>query len=112
MVSANPSPATYRARRGLAGTALTAHCIGVLDAAIARLAARGVGCAGLMFCTIFANEDLPDGPPGCMQRAVDTVHPLVASSSAPKYKRAWVFYFNTFGRDPVSCAVGGHRTGE
>jgi 4-aminobutyrate aminotransferase-like enzyme len=152
-VSTIASPDTYRAPAGLVGSALTDHYIDGLKAAIARLEASGVGFAGLMLCTIFANEGLPDVPPGFMQRALDTVHaagglfigdevqagfgrtgdmwghqamgvvpdivtlgkpmgnghPLaavVARADLIEKFRAQVFYFNTFGGNPVSCAVG------
>ena len=148
-----PSPDSYRAPAGLSGSALTDHYIDELQAAITRLQASGVGFAGLMLCTIFANEGLPDVPPGFMQRALDTVHaagglfiadevqagfgrtgqmwgyevagvvpdivtlgkpmgnghPLaavVARADLIEEFRAQVFYFNTFGGNPVSCAVG------
>lgn len=147
------SPDSYRAPAGLAGVALTDHYIEELKAAIAQLEASGMGFAGLILCTIFANEGLPDVPPGFMQRALDTVHaagglfiadevqagfgrtgqmwghealgvvpdivtlgkpmgnghPLaavVARADLIEAFRARVFYFNTFGGNPVSCAVG------
>lgn len=152
-VSTIPSPDSYRAPAGLAGSALTDHYIEQLQGAINRLEVSGVGFAGLMLCTIFANEGLPDVPPGFMQRAVATVHaagglfiadevqagfgrtghmwgyeatgvvpdivtlgkpmgnghPLaavVARADLIEEFRARVFYFNTFGGNPVACAVG------
>jgi len=148
-----PFPDSYRAPHGLAGEALTTHYIAALENAIASLEESGVGFAGLLLCTIFANEGLPDVPPGFMQRALDVVHkagglligdevqagfgrtghmwgheamgvvpdivtlgkpmgnghPLaavVARADLVEEFRERVFYFNTFGGNPVSCAVG------
>ncbi len=148
-----PYPDSFRAPQGLAGDALCDYYITALESAIADLEASGVGFAGLLLCSIFANEGLPDVPPGFMQRAVDVVHragglfisdevqagfgrtghmwgheamgvlpdivtlgkpmgnghPLaavVARADLVEEFRERVFYFNTFGGNPVSCAVG------
>ena len=148
-----PFPDSYRAPGGLTGSALSDHYIAALERAIAELEDSGVGFAGLILCTIFANEGLPDVPPGFMQRAVEVVHkagglfigdevqagfgrtghlwghqamgvvpdivtlgkpmgnghPLaavVARADLVEEFRERVFYFNTFGGNPVSCAVG------
>ncbi len=69
-----PFPDSYRPPAGLSGNALSDYYIAALERAIADLEASGVGFAGLLLCTIFANEGLPDVPPGFMQRAVEVVH--------------------------------------
>jgi 4-aminobutyrate aminotransferase-like enzyme len=69
-----PFPDSYRPPAGLSGSALSDYYIAALERAIADLEASGVGFAGLLLCTIFANEGLPDVPPGFMQRAVEVVH--------------------------------------
>ena len=113
----------------------------------------GVGFAGMVLCPVFANEGLPDVPPGFMHKAVARVraagglfiadevqagfgrtgrmwghelagvvpdivtmgkpmgngHPLaavVARADLIEEFRDRVMYFNTFGGNPVSCAVG------
>lgn len=72
-VHAIPYPDSYRPRDGLAGTALTDYYLGEIDRAIADFEARGLGCAGLILCSIFANEGLPEVPPGFLPRAVERV---------------------------------------
>ncbi|MEQ8493243.1 MAG: aspartate aminotransferase family protein, partial [Gammaproteobacteria bacterium] len=147
-----PYPDSYRPRDGLAGAALTEACLAELAAAIDSFAAAGVPFAGLIVCSIFANEGLPNVPPGFMRKACDMVraagglviadevqagfgrsgrmwghelmdftpdivtmgkpmgngHPvaaLVARGELIDRFRADVMYFNTFGGNPVSCAV-------
>lgn len=152
-VHAIPFPDTYRPLNGLAGAALTAAYLAEIDRAIAGFKASGVGLAGLLLCTVFANEGLPNPPPGFMRQAVERVraagglfiadevqagfgrtgkmwgyelegvvpdivtmgkpmgngHPIAAVATRADLLdefRSRVMYFNTFGGNPVSCAVG------
>ena len=72
-VHAIPFPDTYRTRDNLAGAALTAVYLAEIDRAIAGFKASGVGLAGLLICTVFANEGLPNPPPGFLRHAVARV---------------------------------------
>ena len=73
-VRAFPFPQTFRPiAAGLAGEALTGAYLERLDRAIADLDADGSGLAALIVCPIFANEGLPDVPPGFMARAAARV---------------------------------------
>jgi 4-aminobutyrate aminotransferase-like enzyme len=152
-VRAFPFPDSYRPLGGLAGEALADAYVAEIDRAIASFAEAGVGFAGMLVCPVFANEGLPDVPPGFMRKAVERVraagglfiadevqagfgrtgrmwghelagvlpdivtmgkpmgngHPLaavVARADLIEEFRARVMYFNTFGGNPVSCAVG------
>jgi 4-aminobutyrate aminotransferase-like enzyme len=136
-----------------AGEALADAYVAEVDRAIASFAEIGVGFAGMLLCPVFANEGLPDVPPGFMRKAVARVraagglfiadevqagfgrtghmwghelagvvpdivtmgkpmgngHPLaavVARADLVNEFRDRVMYFNTFGGNPVSCAVG------
>lgn len=69
-----PYPDRYRAPAGLEGRALTDHYLAALERAIASLEESGVGFAGLLLCSIFANEGLPDVPADFMPRALELTH--------------------------------------
>jgi 4-aminobutyrate aminotransferase-like enzyme len=148
-----PFPDSYRPLRGLAGEALADAYVAEVDRAIAGFSETEVGFAGMVLCPVFANEGLPNVPPGFMRRAVAHVraagglfiadevqagfgrtgrmwghelagvvpdivtmgkpmgngHPLaavVARADLIEEFRDRVMYFNTFGGNPVSCAVG------
>ncbi len=58
---------------GLTGEALAGAYLDSLEGAIQRLEASGAGVAALIVCSIFANEGLPDVPPGFMARAAERV---------------------------------------
>ena len=58
---------------GASPEALTEAHLGRLDQAIAELEAEGSGLAALIVCPIFANEGLPDVPPGFPARAAARV---------------------------------------
>lgn len=152
-VSTIPYPDSYRAPENLTGAALTEHYAAEISAAIDSLESAGVGFAGMIVCSIFANEGLPTVPPGFMQRALELVHgagglliadevqagmgrsgrmwghelfditpdivtmgkpmgngyPLAALAAGGELIDAFrrdVMYFNTFGGNPVACAVG------
>ena len=122
--------------------------------AIDEFEEEGIGCAGMLICTLFSGEGLPDVPPGYMEQAIGHVraagglyiadevqagfarsgrkmwgyqlhgvtpdiatmgkpmgngHPLagvVARADLVNGFREQVMYFNTFGGNPVQCAVG------
>lgn len=70
-----PFPETYRPLApGLTGRALTDAYLARLQAAIDSLNASGEGFAGLILCSILANEGLPVIPDDFMARASDLVH--------------------------------------
>lgn len=148
-----PFPDSYRPRDGLTGVALADAYVAEVERAIASFREAGVGFAGMLVCSVFANEGLPDVPPTFMRKAVERVraagglfiadevqagfgrtgrmwgyeiegvvpdivtmgkpmgngHPLaavVARADLVEEFRSRVMYFNTFGGNPVSCAVG------
>lgn len=153
-VRAVPFPDSYRPLHGLAGDALADAYAAEVQKAIDAFATLGIPFAGMLVCPIFANEGLPDVPPGFLRKAVERVraagglyiadevqagfgrtgrmwgyqtgdgvvpdivtlgkpmgngHPLagvVARADLVNRFRDEVMYFNTFGGNPVSCAVG------
>jgi 4-aminobutyrate aminotransferase-like enzyme len=69
-----PFPETYRPIVAGAGEAELADAyLARLAAAIKELEASGAGFAGLIVCSIFANEGLPNVPAGFMARAAERV---------------------------------------
>jgi 4-aminobutyrate aminotransferase-like enzyme len=68
-----PWPDSYRALNGLSGEALADAYADEVRKAIASLNDSGIGFAGMIVCTIFANEGLPDIPPGYMEKAIGHV---------------------------------------
>jgi len=69
-----PFPDWYRpVVSGLSEEALAGEYLARISEAIARLKATDVGFAGMLICSIFANEGLPDLPQGLMKRAADLV---------------------------------------
>jgi 4-aminobutyrate aminotransferase-like enzyme len=70
-----PFPEHYRPLiAGASEAELADAYLAELDRAIASLAASDAGFAGLIVCSIFANEGLPEVPTGFMARAVELVH--------------------------------------
>jgi len=147
-----PWPDSYRAMGGLEGEALADAYADAVKTAVDSLEDDGIKIAGMIVCPIFANEGLPDIPPGYMQKAVGHVrnagglyiadevqsgfgrtgqwwgyqqsdvvpdvvtlgkpmgagHPIsavVARGDLLDHYRRHEMYFNTFGGNPVSCAV-------
>ena len=146
-------PDSYRALDGLSGDALADAYADQVRAAIRSFDESGIGFAGMMICPIFANEGLPEIPPGYMDKAIGYVrdagglyvadevqsgfgrtgdwwghsasgitpdiltlgkpmgagHPLSAvvgrGDLIDNFRRSEM-YFNTYGGNPVSCAVG------
>jgi 4-aminobutyrate aminotransferase-like enzyme len=71
-VRAFPFPETYRPLRSSGNVADPAAAyLDRLQAAIRDLESNGSGFAALLLCPIFANEGLPDIPPGFMTRATE-----------------------------------------
>ncbi len=69
-----PVPQRYRpVEEGLEDEALTEAYLARLQAEIDGFAKDGVAFAGMMACSILANEGLPDIPPGFMGRAAEMV---------------------------------------
>lgn len=74
-VHAFPFPETYRPlKEGLSEAELCDAYLDRLEDAIRRFEDSGAGFAGLIVCSIFANEGLPDIPAGFMARAEAMVH--------------------------------------
>ena len=57
-------PETYRPLNGLEGDALATAYAAQVKRAIEEFEDEGIGFAGMLICSIFANEGLPDVPPG------------------------------------------------
>ena len=66
-------PDAYRAKDGLSGASLTDAYVDEVVAAIDSLSAAGIKLAGMIVCPIFANEGLPDTPPGYLSRIAEVV---------------------------------------
>ena len=153
-VKAVPFPESYRPLDDLSGEALAAAYAGKVKQAIDEFEEEGIGCAGMLICTLFSGEGLPDVPPGYMEQAIGHVraagglyiadevqagfarsgekmwgyrlsgvtpdivtmgkpmgngHPVAGVVARPDLVngfREQVMYFNTFGGNPVQCAVG------
>lgn len=74
-VHAFPFPDLYRPLvPGASESDLADAYLDRISDAIARFEASGVGFAGILICSIFANEGLPNLPAGFMQRMTDLVH--------------------------------------
>lgn len=72
-VHAIPFPDAYRPPGGLSGDALADVYVEEVRRGIERFERDGTGVAGLLVCPIFANEGLPDAPPGFLPRAAALV---------------------------------------
>lgn len=153
-VKAVPYPESYRPISDVEGEALADVYADAVKNAIDEFEQEGIGFAGILICPIFANEGLPNVPPGYMQKAIKHVrdagglfiadevqagfartgshmwgyqttgvapdiacmgkpmgngHPLagvVAGADLVNEFRKEIMYFNTFGGNPVQCAVG------
>lgn len=68
-VRAIPYPDMYRPLNGLQGEALLEAYLGEIQKAIDSLVDSGAGVAGMIFCSIFANEGLPNVPTSYLERA-------------------------------------------
>ncbi len=104
-----PFPETYRPIvAGVSEEALTDAYLARLRDAIDSLERAGVGLAGVLFCSIFANEGLPDVPSGFMARAAEIVHAagglVIADEVQAGYARAgrwWGYEVTGFEPDIV-----------
>lgn len=69
-----PFPEAYRpVREGASEAELCDLYLAEIEAAIEAFAADGVPFAGMLFCSLFANEGLPDVPAGFMRKAAALV---------------------------------------
>ena len=69
-----PFPEAYRPiKEGASEAELRDLYLGEIEKGIKAFAADGVPLAGMLFCSIFANEGLPDVPAGFMQQAAGLV---------------------------------------
>ena len=68
-----PFPDSYRPRGGLEGAALAEAYAAEVSRAIEGFRRDGVPFAGMLVCPIFANEGLPDVPPGFVEMAAARV---------------------------------------
>lgn len=68
-----PFPETYRPLGGLSGEALADAYLAEVELAIKGFEQEGIGFAGMLICPIFANEGLPDLPPGYMEKLAQLV---------------------------------------
>lgn len=107
-----PFPDTYRPiEPGLDEAALAEAYLSRLRAAIDSLEAAGMGCAAVIFCSIFANEGLPDIPADFMPRAAEIVRAagglVIADEVQAGYGRTgrWWGYQET-GFDPDVVVTG------
>ena len=69
-----PFPETYRPLNGLTGEALVNAYLEQVQMQIDAFKKSGVGFAGIIFCSVFANEGLPDVPATLLQKVTDLVH--------------------------------------
>ena len=72
-VKAVPFPETYRPLDGLSGEALADAYADKVKQAIDEFEDEGIGFAGMLICSIFANEGLPNVPDGYMEKAMKQV---------------------------------------
>ncbi|MGR8946673.1 MAG: aspartate aminotransferase family protein [Gammaproteobacteria bacterium] len=72
-VRAIPFPDTYRPMDGLAGETLLNAYLAQVQHAIDDFAKHNIPFAGMLLCSIFANEGLPNPPTGFVKRAVEMV---------------------------------------
>ena len=146
-------PDSYRAQYDLEGEALADAYANEVKVAIESFRENGIKFAGMIVCTIFANEGLPNVPAAYMDKTIGYVrdagglyiadevqagfgrtgewwghslsgvipdiltlgkpmgagHPIsgvVARGELLDNYRRREMYFNTYGGNPVSCAVG------
>ena len=72
-VRAIPFPDTYRPLNGLEGEALLNAYLNKVQQAIDDFASHNIPFAGMLLCSIFANEGLPNPPVGFVKQAVEMV---------------------------------------
>ncbi len=107
-----PFPETYRPiTPGASEADLTEAYLARLAAAIEALERNGQGFAGLILCSILANEGLPNIPAGFMQRASDMVHAagglVIADEVQAGYARTGTFWgYKVSGLKPDIVVTG------
>lgn len=69
-----PFPETYRPLNGLTGEALVTAYLEQVQMQIDAFKKSNVGFAGIIFCSVFANEGLPDVPATLLKKVTDLVH--------------------------------------
>ena len=72
-VKAVPFPETYRPLDGRSGEALADAYADKVKQAIDEFEDEGIGFAGMLICSIFANEGLPNVPDSYMEKAMKQV---------------------------------------
>ncbi|MSR15992.1 MAG: aspartate aminotransferase family protein [Gammaproteobacteria bacterium] len=68
-----PFPDSYRPLDGLSGDALADAYVAKVQGAIDSFEQAGIGLAGMILCSIFANEGLPTVPPGFLEKATNLI---------------------------------------
>jgi 4-aminobutyrate aminotransferase-like enzyme len=104
-----PFPERYRPLQdGLGDEELCEAYLTRVAMAIESLRAAGTGFAALIVCPIFANEGVPDIPPGFMAKVTDLVHRegglVIADEVQSGYGRTgrwWGYEFSQFRPDVV-----------
>ncbi len=105
-----PTPQRFRpVEQGLSDAELCDRYVDHLEQAIASLESDGTGFAGLMICSILANEGLAEPPRGFFRRAVDVVHAagglVIADEVQSGFCRSgrwWGYETNAFAPDIVT----------
>lgn len=69
-----PFPEIYRPLNGLSGEELIEAYLTEIQKQIDHFKTEGIGFAGMIFCSVFANEGLPDVPKTLLKRVVELVH--------------------------------------
>ncbi|MCP3853956.1 MAG: aminotransferase class III-fold pyridoxal phosphate-dependent enzyme [Actinomycetia bacterium] len=107
-----PTPQLFRPLApGLTDTELTALYLSELETQIAAFEADGVGFAGMIACSIMANEGLPRIPAGFMEGAVELVHEagglFIADEVQAGFARSGRWWgYQTSGFEPDIVAMG------
>jgi 4-aminobutyrate aminotransferase-like enzyme len=124
-----PFPETYRPiKEGLSGSDLTNACLDEVQAAIDDFRDNNIPFAGMIVCSILANEGLPDIPVNFMPRATALVHEagglMIADEIQAGYCRSgswWGYETTDFTPDiaamgkpmgnglPLSAVVANHK---
>ena len=109
-----PFPQSYRPiKDGLSGSDLTDACLAEVQAAIDDFRGNNVPFAGMIVCSILANEGLPDIPVNFMPRATDLVRKagglMIADEIQAGYCRSGSWWgYETTGFTPDIAAMGKH----
>jgi 4-aminobutyrate aminotransferase-like enzyme len=107
-----PFPERYRPLvEGASDEALADACLARLGEAIEDLERTEAGFAGVLFCSLFANEGLPDVPAGFMARAGEMVRSagglVIADEVQAGYGRSGQWWgYETNGYEPDIVVTG------